>query len=84
MQQPSLFVEGINLLVLGMGFVFVFLVFLVFATSGMSQIVTRFAPAQTAPKPASKSQSAKPTGPDRTLLAVIAAAVHHHKTQQQN
>ncbi len=43
--EHSLFSEGINLLMLGMGFVFVFLIFLVFATTFMSQAVMRFAPA---------------------------------------
>lgn len=75
--EHSLFSEGINLLMLGMGFVFVFLIFLVFATTFMSQLVTRFAPA---PKPlAPKRSPSRPAAAsdDNQLAAVMAAAIHH-------
>ena len=85
MQETSLFMEGINLLTLGMGFVFIFLIFLVYATTGMSRVITRFAPPPTAPKAKAKSKpvvAPKPAQDDQ-LIAVLTAAVHHHRAQQQ-
>lgn len=77
MEQSSLLAEGTNLLMLGMGFVFVFLVFLVFATTLMSKIVTRFSPPP-APKAAKKTVAPKSANDDQ-LIAVLAAVAHHHK-----
>ena len=86
MQQTSLFFEGINLMILGMGFVFVFLVFLIFAMRLMSKIVIRFTPAPIPSNRKSKSKRAvKVTPPeqDERLLKVLSAAVQHHQMQQQ-
>ena len=83
MQETSLFMEGINLLTLGMGFVFIFLVFLVFATTGMSRVITRFAPPPVAPKAKTKPVVAPKPAQDDQLIAVLTAAVHHHRAQQQ-
>lgn len=85
MQETSLFMEGINLLTLGMGFVFIFLIFLVYVTSAMSKCITRFAPPPAAPKTKAKSKpvvAQKPAQYDQ-LIAVLTAAVHHHRAQQQ-
>ncbi|WP_196356287.1 OadG family protein, partial [Vibrio harveyi] len=40
--EVNLFAEGLNLMTLGMGFVFTFLVFLVFAVKAMSRFLGRF------------------------------------------
>ncbi|EEY39208.1 TPA: OadG family protein [Vibrio mimicus] len=86
MQSTSLFLEGINLMTLGMGFVFIFLIFLVFTTRAMSQLIVRFAPPEVPAKttckksPANKAKTNQNQG---ELLAVLTAAVHHHKTQQK-
>lgn len=40
--EVNLFAEGLNLMTLGMGFVFIFLVFLVFAVKTMSHVLGRF------------------------------------------
>ncbi|QJY40981.1 OadG family protein [Vibrio cholerae] len=87
MQSTSLFLERINLLTLWMGFVFIFLIFLVYATRAMSQLIMRFAPpevpAKTTNKKASNNKAkANPNQNQGELLAVLTAAVHHHKTQQ--
>jgi oxaloacetate decarboxylase gamma subunit len=84
--EQSLFSEGLNLLMLGMGFVFIFLVFLVFATTFMSKVLTRFAPE---PEPVRKSKKRAPAAPakqtnDNELVAVIAAAVHHKNLQKNH
>ncbi len=78
MDHQSLFMEGVNLLTLGMGFVFVFLVFLVFATNLMSSIVGRFAPPEP-PKKTEKKKVEKPQFDD--LIAVVSAAIHHHRNK---
>lgn len=84
MEQTSLFFEGVNLMVLGMGFVFIFLVFLIFATNLMSKSVTRFAPLPIVPVKKSKSKPTTKTAlQDEQLLAVLSAAIHHHQIQQQ-
>ncbi len=88
MQSTSLFLEGINLLTLGMGFVFIFLIFLVYATRAMSQLIVRFAPPEVPAKTNNKKASANkakatPNQNQGELLAVLTAAVHHHKTQQK-
>jgi oxaloacetate decarboxylase gamma subunit len=86
MQSTSLLLEGINLLTLGMGFVFIFLIFLVFATRTMSYLIVRFAPPEAQTKtgnkktPANKAKAKQNQG---ELLAVLTAAIHHHKAQQK-
>lgn len=78
MQPSELISEGISLMLFGMGFVFVFLTLLVYATGTMSNVVARFvkqAPAETAnnkPAPA----SAPAAGNNDELIAVMTAAVH--------
>lgn len=74
--------EGLNLMVFGMGFVFVFLTLLVFVTSGMSAVVSRFFPA---PEPVSRPKRA-PAAPAATanndqLVAVMTAAVHKYRSK---
>jgi oxaloacetate decarboxylase gamma subunit len=72
--------EGLSLMVYGMGFVFVFLTLLVFATNFMSKMVTKYVPEPVAvpkAKPVVKAASAN----NDELLAVISAAVHHHRSK---
>ncbi|CAG9297422.1 OadG family protein [Celerinatantimonas diazotrophica] len=84
MQETSLLMQGINLLTLGMGFVFIFLIFLVFATTAMSKLIIRYAPSSE-PKAKTKIQSAPVSNPipSDQLIAVLASAVHHHRAQRQ-
>ncbi|NQZ48647.1 MAG: OadG family protein [Moritella sp.] len=75
MNQVSLFAEGINLLILGVGFVASFLTLLVGATMLLSSIAQKFVviPVAAAPKPV------QPAQPDQTeLICAISAAIHHH------
>ncbi|MCW9010118.1 MAG: OadG family protein, partial [Marinobacter sp.] len=53
--------QAVDLMIAGMGFVFVFLIILVFATGLMSKIILRFAP----PEPATPARTprAKPKAP---------------------
>ncbi|SHO55184.1 OadG family protein [Vibrio quintilis] len=78
--DTNLFAEGLNLLVLGMGFVFTFLVFLVFAMKAMSGMLGRYQPVPaTSPASAGSRKKAQPKANDEQLVAVLAAAVHHKK-----
>ena len=60
----------------GMGTVVVFLTLLVFITSGMSALVSKYWPP---PEPAAPA----PTAVDGRTLAVISAAIHQHRSKQK-
>ncbi|MFB9133842.1 OadG family protein [Vibrio olivae] len=82
--QSNLFSEGLNLMTLGMGFVFIFLVFLVFAVTAMSNLIARWFPHV---EPTSATSTATPptsAQQDNQLVAVLAAAVHHKRIQQNS
>ncbi|HCE3685955.1 TPA: OadG family protein [Vibrio parahaemolyticus] len=81
--EVNLFAEGLNLMTLGMGFVFIFLVFLVFSVKTMSHFLGRFHVEPT-PPPQKKVCTAKPSNDDNQLVAVIAAAIHHQKIKQSS
>ena len=81
--MSELMTDAINLMIVGMGFVFVFLVILVFLTSLMSKMVTKYLPA---PEPvvAKASKTKKPNAsPDAQLLAVLSAAVSEYRSDQK-
>ncbi len=69
--------DGFILLILGMGTVFLFLTILIFATTAMSKIVAKIAPAK-APAPVTKSApkaaAATAGAQDAEVAAAIAAA----------
>ncbi|MGR5360203.1 OadG family protein [Vibrio mediterranei] len=81
--EVNLFAEGLNLMTLGMGFVFTFLVFLVFAVKTMSRFLGRFHIEPT-PAPHKKACTTKPSSNDDQLVAVITAAIHHQKIKQSS
>lgn len=65
--------EGFNLMLIGMGTVYLFLTLLVFCTQLMSRLVARYFP-EAVPPPLPP--------PDRRqdeVLAAVSAAVHHHR-----
>lgn len=70
--------SGIELMLIGMGIVFLFLGLLVAAVHGMSWIVSRWFPQFPTAAPPSRS----PTGQDNEeVIAVISAAVHRYRTE---
>ena len=85
MTQVDLVNEGLSLMMFGMGFVFIFLTILVFATGLMSKIVPVLAPEQAAPAPKRPSAPAPGTSDpaaDPVLLAVISDAVRQHRARR--
>lgn len=64
----------------GMGVVVLFLTLLVFVTSAMSALVQRHFP----PPPESGGRPGGPAVADATLMAVIAAAIHKHRSSRTN
>ena len=53
--------QAVDLMIAGMGFVFAFLIILVFATTFMSKLILRFAPPE--PVTPASTQRAKPKAP---------------------
>jgi len=82
--NPDLINQGVELMIYGMGTVFVFLAVLVVVTVTMSTVVNRFFPDQ-APAIEPKAQpQAVPVhaADDQNLLAVISAAVQQHRAKK--
>ncbi len=74
--MTELMMSGIELMVVGMGIVYLFLIVLVFAIYLMSSLVQRFFPE--AP-PAALSVPTISTHDDKSTIAAIAAAVHQYR-----
>lgn len=84
--MDQLLSQGVELMLLGMGIVFSFLIVLVFTTAGMSALVNRFfpetpEPAASAPRPSAGVDPAGDISP-RTL-AIIRDAIRQHRDRQQ-
>ena len=82
--MSELMSDAINLMFVGMGFVYMFLMVLVFTTSFMSKLVARFAPKEpdnlvTNPN----HDSIESTPVDHRLVAVISAALAKYRSQHQ-
>lgn len=81
MAEQSLISQGLELMIFGMGVVFVFLTMLVYVTGFMSKLVNKYAPEQEAV--AAPVRTAKPQGVDPQLLKVLSAAVKEHRARQK-
>lgn len=80
--QSDILNESLQLLIYGMGTVFIFLYVLVLATSGMSWVVARFAPEPEPLKPAKRpSQPSRAVHPD--VLKAIGLAVQEHRRERR-
>jgi oxaloacetate decarboxylase gamma subunit len=80
-EKAELLADGLGLMGFGMGTVFVFLIILIFATSLMSTLVTKFLP--DAPVAPAKPIAQPGQGVDPQLLKVLAAAVKEHRASQK-
>ena len=84
MPQPGLLSEGLNLMLFGMGFVFLFLTLLVGVTRGMSILVQRWTPEPVAqPVFPSRTVTATPTQDTEVIAAISAAITLHRKHHTQ-
>nr|WP_299244044.1 OadG family transporter subunit [uncultured Halomonas sp.] len=86
MDNASLMQEGLSLVAFGMGFVFVFLTLLVFATALMSRLVMTFVPVkQDEPfrSPPDGGKSANKSLENDEVIAVIGAAVKRYRQRHR-
>lgn len=79
--MTELISSGIELMMTGMGIVFLFLTMLVIAINMMSSLVQRFFP-EPPPTTVSVPVSA-PSGIDKSTVAAISAAVHHYRNKHK-
>ena len=79
--MDNLLSDGLSLMVFGMGFVFVFLTLLVFATTLMSKLTTKYLPEPVVVPKAKPVVSAAANSNSDEVLAVISAAIHHHRSK---
>ncbi|WP_323816364.1 OadG family protein [Cellvibrio sp. NN19] len=78
--QSTLFEQALDLLVFGMGTVFIFLAILVVAINLMSRFVSTFFPEAIAVEPMHQPKSTNDKADiDSTTLAAIQAAIHQHR-----
>jgi len=76
--ESEIIQNGLNLMLYGMGMVFVFLTVLIICTTYMSQIILKFFPE---PLPAELPRSSAPVSHsvDKATLAAIQAAINEHR-----
>lgn len=83
MNETDLIREGFTLMGVGMGFVILFLLLLIFAIDGISRLIQRLFPEPVAEVPKTHAPPVPPQTEDiDRLRPVIAAAIAHHRRQQ--
>lgn len=83
MTSTELLMEGVELMLLGMGAVFVFLIMLVGCITAMSRLVARYLPEKAAEVAAPRRPvPAPPAEVDRQTLIVIGEAVRRHRARR--
>lgn len=83
MPVNDLLMEGVELMLLGMGSVFIFLTVLVLALKGMSLLAQTLAPEEAVVGLAPKSGVTSHTNEDDELLAVISAAIARYRSRHK-
>ncbi len=76
----EILIEGIELMITGMGIVFAFLAMLIAAVNVMSSVVQRYFPVQQLAKPVSPSFT---SSSDSGIIAAITAAVTQYRNKHQ-
>ncbi|MBK5964790.1 sodium pump decarboxylase subunit gamma [Thiocystis minor] len=79
MNESTLLIESLRLMVIGMGIVYAFLLLLVGVLRLMSSLILRLAPEEALPLATTPTQS--PSSAPDDLIAVIAAAVARYRRQ---
>lgn len=75
----TLMAQGLELMLLGMGVVFVFLIALIAVTTAMSSLVQRFQEPEPEPAVPAATQSAGDDVPPAPVLAAIEQAIRLHR-----
>ncbi|MBL1266980.1 MAG: OadG family protein [Halomonas sp.] len=84
MQDLGLLQDGLALMALGMGVVFVFLTILVISVTLMSKFIGRFQPVPAAVDTGKKPMPASaPSAQSDEVMAVISAAVHRYRSTRR-
>jgi oxaloacetate decarboxylase gamma subunit len=80
MPLSDLLMKGVELMLIGMGSVFVFLATLVVALKGMSQLATRLQPEMPVVE---RKSGLIPKEEDEQLIAVISAAISRYRSNRR-
>ena len=82
MTPSELLLEGVELMLFGLGTVFLFLILLVLMIRVMSWVIERFA--EKTPIPVSVPSAVKPASdePSADVLAAIQSAIHQHRARR--
>lgn len=75
--------QAIDLMIAGMGFVFVFLIVLVFATQIMSKLIVRFAPEPVTPAKTPRAKPKAPASVDPDTAAAIKKAIAKFRSRHK-
>jgi oxaloacetate decarboxylase gamma subunit len=81
--QETIMQQGVDLMLFGMGTVFVFLTVLVIATTIMSSVISRFFPEPEAPAVPQPAAAPAAGVNDPKLLGIIKAAVDQHRAKNK-
>jgi len=80
----ELLANALELMIAGVGFVFVFLMALIFAISVVSKIITKYFPDPVVPAaPIAKAPAVPSAQVDAQLLSVISAAVKEYRSHHK-
>ena len=78
----DLMIDGFKLMVIGMGWVFLFLLIMIALMALVAKLVAPFAHTLEPPAPAPRKPAKKATGGnDQSMIAAIIAAVHQHRNR---
>lgn len=81
MTPSQLLLEGVELMLMGMGAVYFFLALLVLAIRLMARLIERFVPAP-AVRAAASPVKLTAQGPAPEVLAAIQSAIHQHRARR--
>lgn len=82
MTEKELFLEGVNLMISGMGFVMVFLLLLIGAIDTMSKFINRFlSRTELQPEQLKSTTAATEDDLERLRPAIVAAIAHYRRSK---
>lgn len=81
MTPSQILLEGVELMLFGIGSVFVFLVLLIVCIRAMSYVIGRLDKSAAHPTVSARVAVAE-AGPDADIVAAIQAAIHQHRARR--